>query len=227
MDSMIGRQFNNWIVLAFSHIGRCREKYYLCKCKCGKIKSVRGHSLRHGNSGQCQACSASKTRNRVTHDKSKTPVYCSWKGMIHRCMFPNDPNYKNYGGKGISVDILWQNFETFYDWSIQNGWEKGLTIDRINVDGNYTPGNCRWTTKKKQKENVHLLSSANKSGYRGVSWTKDKQKWLSRITVDYKIHHIGHFQNKDDAAKAYNKYVMSQGIKRPLNEVEARKEAHR
>ena len=74
--------------------------------------------------------------------------------MKQRCYNPNNRSYKNYGGRGITVCQEWkEDFQTFYDWAIANGYKKGLEIDRIDVNGNYEPDNCRWTTSKKNNNN--------------------------------------------------------------------------
>lgn len=73
-----------------------------------------------------------------------------WHSMIYRCSNPLNKSYKHYGGRGITVCDEWQEFKAFYDWAIESGYKKGLSIDRINNDGNYEPSNCRWVTKDEQ-----------------------------------------------------------------------------
>ena len=88
------------------------------------------------------------------HGLSHTPIYEAWKGMKGRCNCPTDPAYKDYGARGIKVCREWENDPVaFYKWSIDNGWKKGLSIDRINNNKGYSPSNCRWTTAKEQASN--------------------------------------------------------------------------
>lgn len=107
----------------------------------------------------------------IIHGEAKrgqlTPLYNTWRGMRERCSNPNHINYKNYGGKGIKVCEEWQNsFLEFRSWALSNGYKEGLTIDRINVDGNYEPSNCKWSTQKEQQNNKtsnHLLTYHGKT----------------------------------------------------------------
>lgn len=91
-----------------------------------------------------------------------------WRSMKHRCNNPNAHYYKYYGGRGIKVCDEWlNNFDSFYEWAINNGFSKELSIDRKNNDKGYSPDNCRWVTEKIQKRNT---SRANLVEYKGESW---------------------------------------------------------
>lgn len=88
-----------------------------------------------------------------THGLSKHPLHQIWRDIKTRCYNGKSNNYKYYGGRGIKLCEEWRDFQAFYDWSINNGYKKGLSIDRIDPNGDYEPGNCRWTTMKVQQNN--------------------------------------------------------------------------
>jgi hypothetical protein len=146
---MTGDVYGKWEVL--SHNG---GRGWLCRCRCGVEKVVDGGSLRSGRSSGCTMCHAGSGL-RTTHGQKRTRLYTIWSRIIGRCENPNDEAYPRYGGRGISISPPWrQNFESFRDWALANGYEKTLTIDRRDNDGNYEPGNCRWATYAEQSRNT-------------------------------------------------------------------------
>lgn len=82
-------------------------------------------------------------------------LYNSWSGMKQRCLNPNNPKYARYGGRGIKICKKWLDINIFYEWAIKNGWEKGMSIDRINNDGDYCPKNCRWVSVSENSRKKH------------------------------------------------------------------------
>lgn len=123
------------------------HSYWLCVCDCGNLVEVYLGSLRKGASTSC-GCLVKK------HGKSYEPLYRRWLGIRNRCCNKSDEHYKDYGGLGIKVCDEWSNdFMNFYNWATNNGYKSGLTIDRVDVNGNYEPNNCRWTTPKQQARN--------------------------------------------------------------------------
>jgi len=130
--------------------------------------------------------------------------YSRWSHARNRCHNEDDKEYFRYGAKGITVHPEWlHNFWAYdkYIMSLDHALEDGYTLDRIDPNGNYEPGNLRWATKTVQSRNCSL-SSNNKSGVTGVSWCKQQEVWRATITVAWKSISLGRFKDLDDAIKA-------------------------
>lgn len=117
----------------------------------------------------------------------------TWADMKRRCNDPSRHNYKDYGGRGISVCEQWSRcFEEFYNWSLSHGYASGLTLDRIDVNGNYEPGNCRWVTPLQQgsnKRNNHILTASNGESHTIAEWARICG--VDRKTIYQRINSLG------------------------------------
>jgi len=175
----IGDKFGYWTVieLPIKENSRCKIK---CVCKCGNTKYVEKYNLLKGKSKSCGCLKAELAKERMTtHGESDTRLYYIYTSMKERCLNPNNQAYKDYGGRGIKIHNEWLNsFENFRDWSLDNGYSDNLTIDRIDVNGNYEPNNCRWITMKAQCNNRRSNITINLNG---------ETKTLTEICEEYQL----------------------------------------
>lgn len=155
-----GIRFGNLLVIEKLEKRQGSNALWKCLCDCGKTTVVNQENLISGHTRSC-GCQSSRMKigeRSSKHKKSNTRLYYVWRSMKTRCNNPKTDSFKYYGERGISVCEEWLNFENFYNWSIQNGYDFDAptgecTIDRIDVNGNYEPSNCRWVSMKIQNQN--------------------------------------------------------------------------
>lgn len=178
----------------------------LFKCSCGKETAKRLESVKSGKVKSC-GCMKGKmiSKAKIIHGKCNTDLYYVWHNMKVRCYNKNNYHYKWYGSRGISVCDDWrQDFQSFYKWAIAANWKKGLTIDRIDNNGNYEPSNCRFVTQKENVNNAREITKANTSGHRNIKKIKEKY----RVVV--KRIHLGMYSNLEEAISARDKYKIKE-----------------
>lgn len=162
-----------------------KRSMWLCVCDCGKEKVISSKNLLTNGIKSC-GCLKDKgyTKGDVVQGACGDRLYRVYKSMIHRCYYPNEEMYKNYGGRGIRVCDEWLNsFAIFKEWALNNGYDKNApfgkcTLDRIDVNGNYEPNNCRWADMKTQLNNTtwNVNLTAN-----GVTMTFEE--WSKRLGI--------------------------------------------
>lgn len=147
-DDLAANRYGKLVVIERTSSPNQKDKhaYWKCLCDCGNYAVVASHRLKSGDTRSC-GC--------INNGKSNTRLYRIWNDMKKRCYTKSETAYCHYGGRGITVCHEWLiDFQNFYDWAMTNGYKESLTIDRIDVNGNYEPSNCRWTTQKLQNNNT-------------------------------------------------------------------------
>lgn len=155
-QDLTGQRFGRLTVLSLvdSIAGADVPTKWLCQCDCGNMLEVRAYNLKSGGSQSCGCLQRERAANRArTHGQTGSRLYVVWQHIIGRCNRKNDKAFKWYGGRGIRICDEWLDFQVFHDWAVSNGYNDDLTIDRIDVNGNYCPENCRWISIEDQQRN--------------------------------------------------------------------------
>ena len=155
VKDLTGLRFGKLIVIKRVGSDKDGRAQWLTVCDCGTESVKIGKLLLNGH---CKSCGCGEYENRlkssISHGLSNTRLYNIWSAMKQRCYYTKHKDYHSYGGRGITVCDEWRNdFKTFYDWAITHGYRDDLSIDRIDVNGNYDPNNCRWATTLEQRLN--------------------------------------------------------------------------
>lgn len=151
---LTGKRFGSLIALDYTNSADRKRRLWRCKCDCGNESMVQTANLTSGHVKHCQQCGYKElAKKRTTHGKRRTKLYTKWCSMRRRCEEKSCKSYKDYGAKGIKVCDEWKDPQKFFDWAESHGYKEGLEIDRIDVNGNYCPGNCRFVTRLENANN--------------------------------------------------------------------------
>lgn len=185
---LTGKKFNRLTVIKRAKStkranGKTRTNW-LCLCDCGNYVIVESSNLISGNSCSCGCFKLEKTKKtgkkNKTHGMTNTRIYRIWGNIKDRCLNKKCRDYNYYGGRGILICKDWIKFESFYNWSIKNGYKDNLTIDRIDVNGNYEPSNCRWATWTQQENNKRNTFFVEYNGK-----TQSISDWCRELNLNY------------------------------------------
>ena len=194
---MVGQRFGKLVVVSRAENDKKGQARWLCQCDCGGSTITTRYNL---ITGQTKSCGCILRSPKTTElDRRLSGVHSNMKA---RCSNPNNPHYKYYGGRGITVCEEWQHVDKFREWAYNNGYKPGLTIDRIDVNGNYEPSNCRWITMQEQqfnKTDSHLIT------YKGE--TKCLAEWENQLGIDHRT----------ILARLNNGWTVEQALFTPIN----------
>lgn len=202
-----GSSYKNIMAIEIFDVkNRNNERYVICYCKCGNIFRFSYSNFKKHNNGSCGCLPRG-----FKHGFSRSKIYDVWKNMNYRCNRENDCNYHKYGEKGIIVCEEWSEhnengFVNFKDWAYKNGYIEGMTVDRIDELKDYSPNNCRIATYLEQNTHLGMLKT-NKSGYKGIWYNKDTNKYRVTISINNKSHNLGEYKTKREAVEIRNKYI--------------------
>lgn len=219
-ENFIGKNINKLYIEAVVKLkkGNKLVKCFICTCECGNKCEPIAEKVMRGLTTSC-GCFGRKRRLEATQkwkydkDGKIKKLYNVWSAMKQRCANENHPSYHRYGGRGIKVDQSWKYFENFL-FDMKDSYEIGLELDRIDNNGNYCKGNCRWVVKKHNTWNKSSDREYVTSKYTGVYWHKAAKKWCATCGHKY----LGIFESEISAALAYDEYcIKERGIYANLN----------
>ena len=187
-EDIIGKKFGKLTVIRLAEIkiiNNRKRTFYECKCECGNIVIRNKDKLKEGRMSSCGCYPTGKMLAKHGLWSYDNKLYGVWQTMKARCFRKTCQKYKDYGARNITVCEEWKNdFKAFNDWAITNGYKEGLTIERIDVNGNYEPSNCKWITREEQAKNKrsNIFIEFNNE-------THCLKEWARILNLNYKALH--------------------------------------
>ncbi len=200
-----------------TQISEREGRYAKFRCECGEEKDIYFYDVMTGHTKSCGCFNIDKL---TKHGMHNTPEYRCWSDMKDRCFNKNNPYFKDYGGRGISIFSGWRDsFEMFYKYIGKRPSDEH-SLERIDNEKSYQPSNVKWATRSEQVTNRRVCENKT-SSFRGVVKYGDNGRWKSNIRLTKEEGgiriHIGTFESETEAAKAYDAKVIELGIKRHIN----------
>jgi len=227
IDVKLGDRYNRLTIIdEVAGVGKSKRRRFLCGCSCGNKKEINLDLLMNGTTKSCGCLNDELKRARSKHGLSSHKTYFKLKNMRQRCNDKRDKGYKNYGGRGITVCEEWSGdvgLENFYNWAISNGYEEGLTIDRIDNDKGYCPANCRWVDMSFQGANKRI-ASVNTSGFIGVFYIELLKKWRAQVQYRGKIIFKEYYKDKREGALGRDKFIIENNLPHTLSRLTKKEE---
>ena len=206
--SLTGQRFGRLVVVKNVEPDKYGASRYLCRCDCGNQTIVGISKLR---SGDTWSCGCAKYKHGDCKRSGHDPLYIVWSRMKSRCFNPNEKEYKNYGGRGISICDEWKNdYTSFRNWAKSNGYKHGLEIDRIDNNQGYCPDNCRWVTTKencRNKSNNRNLTALGKTQCMSA-WAEEIgltpgaiRNWVTRHNLEYAENRLAEYVKRSNSGE--------------------------
>lgn len=207
-----GNTYGRLTVLKES-LPRAKPPKWVCQCSCGNTKVVIGASLKNGSTKSCGCLHIETNKKQFTvHGDYRDKLYAVYRSMVQRCTNPNSPVYIHYGGRGISFCPAWVDYSVFKEWALSQGYQDGLSLERVDNNKGYSPENCCWETKTQQARNRRAMKGFS-SSYIGVHWDSARNKWMASIGINNKTIPLGRYATEHEAAQARDTYIHENQLK--------------
>lgn len=193
-----------------------KRRHGMWKCECGTVFRCQTFSITSGKTVSC-GCFHKKmvAESSTTHGLGNHRLYHIWTSIVDRTSNHNNKQYKDYGGRGVTLCEEWKDVTVFIT-DMEPTYREGLTIDRKDNDLGYSKTNCRWATRSTQQCNSRDIRANNTSGYKGIVWQESRKKWAAQIGINRKVIGLGRFNTIQEAITRRNEYIIENNLEHTL-----------